>query len=111
MRRGDAAALASLYAHDAIVVPQISKICRGRASVEKLFRGWLTSTQVRKFEATTEDLRIIEDTAYAVGTYRMTCEDASGGRLSDEGKFLMVYERGPKGEWQITRDMSNSNRQ
>lgn len=110
MRRGDAGALGSLYALDAIVVPQFSKVVRGRASIEKLFRDWLSSTGIRKFGVTTENIRIIDNTAYAVGTYRMVCEGARGGRLRDEGKYLMIYQRGRNGKWQIARDMSSSSR-
>jgi uncharacterized protein (TIGR02246 family) len=110
MKRGDFTALAALYAEDAIVVPQTSEIRRGSTAIRKFFRNWLSSTKVREFEVTTEDLRLDGNTAYTVGTYRMSCEDASGERISDEGKYLIVYERGPNGEWRIARDMSSSNR-
>ncbi len=110
MRRGDVAALVAHYDEEAIIVPQTSGVCRGRTSIEKLFRSWLSSTTIREFEAETEDLRVVDDVAFEVGSYRMVIEDAASGRVSDEGKFLIVYERKPDGAWLIFRDMSSSSR-
>jgi ketosteroid isomerase-like protein len=108
MRRGDVAALVAHYDEEAIVVPQISGVCRGRASIEKLFTNWLSSARVREFEVETEDLRILDGTAFEVGTYRMLLEDPGSGAVRDEGKFLIVYERKSDGSWLISRDMSSS---
>jgi uncharacterized protein (TIGR02246 family) len=110
MKRSDFAALAALYADDAIIVPQSTEFCRGATAIQKLLHDWLSSTRIREFDVTTEDLRLNGHSAYAVGTYRMSCEDATGERIRDEGKYLIVYERGPDGRWRITRDMSSSNR-
>jgi ketosteroid isomerase-like protein len=109
MRRGDVAALVAHYDEEAIVVPQTSGVCRGRASIKKLFTRWLSSARVRKFEAKTEDLRILEDSAFEVGTYRILLGDTGSGPVRDEGKFLIVYEQKPDGSWLISRDMSSSN--
>jgi uncharacterized protein (TIGR02246 family) len=110
MKRSDPVALAAHYTPDAILVPQKSEIIRGRASIQPFLRRWLSSTKVREFEVATEDLRVLGDAAYAVGTYRMACDDAGSGTVRDEGKFLIVYERSPDGKWQIVRDISSSSR-
>jgi ketosteroid isomerase-like protein len=110
MRRGDAAALAARYDDGAIVVPQTSGVCRGRASIQKLFRSWLSSARIREFVTETKDLRILGEAAFEVGTYRMVIEDRRTGIIRDEGKFLIVYERQSNGTWLISRDMSSSTR-
>lgn len=110
MKRGDVPDLVACYGEEAIVVPQNSDVCQGRTSVERLFNSWLSSTTVREFEVQTKDLRVVGDSAYEVGTYRMVCEEAGSGPVSDQGKFLIVYERDDDGKWLITRDMSSSDR-
>jgi len=110
MRKGDVKALLACYAERAVVVPQRSDVCRGRESIAKLFRAWLSSTTVREFDVKTEDLRLLPRAAVEVGTYRMVVESGTSGPVVDEGKFLIVYEREPNGAWLISRDMSVSNR-
>jgi ketosteroid isomerase-like protein len=110
MRRSDVAGLIAHYDEGAIVVPQTTGLCRGRASIEKLFTSWLASARVREFDAETEDLRILDDVALEVGTYRMVVEEAGSGTVRDDGKFLIVYEHKSDGSWLITRDMSSSSK-
>lgn len=110
MKRSNVAALVAHYDKEAIVVPQIGGVCRGRASIEKLFTSWLSSARIREFEAVTEDLRILDEVAFEVGTYRMVIEDAGSDPVSDEGQFLILYERKSNGTWLISRDMSSSSK-
>lgn len=110
MKRGDVAGLVACYGEGAIIVPQNGEVCRGRTSVERLFTTWLSSFAVREFEVETLDLRVLDDSAYAVGTYRMVGEDGGSRAIRDDGKFLIVYERGLDGRWLIARDMSCSER-
>ena len=110
MRRGDATALADCYDEAAVVVPQTGKICRGRASIRRLFSRWLATTAVREFEVETEDLRVLDGAAVEVGRYRMVVSVGGSDPVSDDGKFLVVYARAVDGTWRIVRDMSSSNR-
>ncbi len=110
MRRNDVTALVGHYEEEAIVVPQNAGVCRGRAAIRKLFASWLSAATVREFDVDSEDLRIVGDAAFAVGTYRMVIEDAGSGPVRDEGKFLIVYERKSNGTWLIARDMSISSK-
>ena len=81
MRRNDVTALVGHYEEEAIVVPQNSGVCRGRAAIRKLFASWLSAATVREFDVDSEDLRIVGDAAFAVGTYRMVIEDADPARF------------------------------
>jgi ketosteroid isomerase-like protein len=104
------AGLAACYDEKAIVVPQFSGVRRGRASIERLFRSWLSSSRVREFVVETEDLRILADVAVTLGTYRMIVDRAGNRPVSDQGQYLIVYERKSDGSWLISRDMSSSSR-
>jgi uncharacterized protein (TIGR02246 family) len=110
MRRSDVAGLVAHYDEEAIVVPQTSDLCRGIGAIEKLFASWLTSSRIREFAVETEDLRILDDVAIEVGTYRMVLEETGSARVNDEGKFLIVYVRKPDGTWRISRDISSSSK-
>jgi ketosteroid isomerase-like protein len=110
MRKSDGVGLARHYAKNAIVIPQRPGICRGRGSIQKAFVGWLTSAKIREFDVTTWDVRVLGETAYAVGRYRLVTEDSRGSVVRDRGRFLIVYERTRQGDWLISRDMSTSDR-
>ncbi|MGB6501231.1 MAG: DUF4440 domain-containing protein [Thermoplasmata archaeon] len=109
LKQSDVQALTDQYTHNAILLPQNAGIIRGKAAINRFFRDWLTSTKIREIEITTTDVRIVGDTAYEVGTYRMVFEEAGSAPVRDEGKFFVVRERGPEGKWLISYDMSGSN--
>ena len=46
--------------------------------------------------------------AYEIGTYTMGL-DAPGGRVEDEGKYVVVWTR-VGGDWKVAADIFNSNR-
>ncbi|MGI0128800.1 MAG: YybH family protein [Thermoplasmata archaeon] len=102
--------VASHFTDDSIFLPQNSGMQRGRVAIQQWFRSWLPSTTVEDFVIHTEDLEVVGNTAYEVGTHRMTMRFRGGKSITDEGKFLMVYQRGPDGRWRISRDMYNSSR-
>ena len=97
------AELAAMYAQDAILMPPNSNSVVGRAAIEVFWDG---------FKASGVDVQI-NDTevygqgsdGYTVGTY--TASDANGATV-DEGKYLVIW-RYDQGQWQLYRDIFNSN--
>ena len=47
---------------------------------------------------------------YTSGRYRMSFRDASGKKISDTGKYLMVWRKQRAGTWKVLFDMSNSDK-
>ena len=47
------------------------------------------------------------DTAYEIGRYTLSIEQAGGGRSSDAGKYVVVWKR-RGGEWKLYADIFNS---
>lgn len=45
---------------------------------------------------------------YTSGAYRMSYRNASGKKVSDRGKYLMVWKKQRTGEWKVLFDISNS---
>jgi len=96
--RHDAAALASLYAEDGLLLPPDRALVRGRRAIEKFWKKHMGAGLA---------LRILErsvgtDVAYLAGNYSFPDEP-------DAGKFLACLKRGKTGGWQIGADMWNSN--
>ena len=109
MKRGDASALASHFTEDAILLPQNADMQRGRAAIENWFSTWLPMTTIYEFEVTTDNVIVVENTAYEVGTYRMKLAAQGAEPTSNQGKHLMVWKREGDGQWRILRDMFNTN--
>jgi uncharacterized protein (TIGR02246 family) len=108
MKGGDATALASHFTKDAILLPENTDMQRGRDTIQKWFAGWLPTTTVQEFEATSMDVTVVGSTAYEVGTHRMTLTPQGSPPISMQGKYLMVWERATDGQWRILRDMFNT---
>jgi len=45
---------------------------------------------------------------YTSGKYKVSFKDASGKRIFDRGKYLMVWKKQPDGAWKVMFDMNNS---
>ena len=93
-RAGDHAAIAALYADDAVILPADKPAERGRAALDAYFAA--NDAEPQDITFTTNDVEISDDgdMAYEVGTI-------AGPDWS--GKYLTVYRRTPDG-WRIVAD-------
>jgi ketosteroid isomerase-like protein len=110
MKRGDSTRLASHFAEAGVLLPERAPAVRGRPAIERWFQSWLPSAKVTEFEVVSEELHVIQNVAVEVGRHRMVIQFGEADPVEDEGKFLMVYEKGVDGEWLISKDMFSSNR-
>ncbi len=108
MKRGDAAALATHYTDDAVLLPPNADMLRGRAAIQKWYWDFLASSTVQDFAVATEDVTVLAATAYEVGRYRITFVPRGAQPISDQGKYLVVWELGGDGQWRMARDMFNT---
>jgi len=109
-KRGDAAALASTYTSDAVVMLSNAPSWDGAEAIRQGFSAFLTNISVPNFKLTTTDILIDAGHAIERGTYEMTMHPKAAGAadVTDKGKYITVWERQPDGSWKISRDMSNS---
>ena len=101
----DGAAVAALYADDAIVFPAGDPTAKGHAAVAKLWEG--TAKFLQTLELKTDEVTTHGDVAVESGTYSLTAGE--GGKIADEGKYVVVWKKA-KGNWLLWRDIWNSNR-
>ena len=95
----DAAALARLFAEDGFVLPGGSAPVRGRAAIERHYKGSGGPLALRAFAFATEG-----SAGYILGGYAGKRGDP------DDGKFTLTLRKGTDGRWLIFSDMDNSNR-
>ncbi|HSS45445.1 MAG TPA: SgcJ/EcaC family oxidoreductase [Thermoanaerobaculia bacterium] len=96
--RQDAAALASLYAEDGLLLPPDGALVRGRKAIEEFRKKHMGMGLTLK----TLERNVGTDIAYLAGNYSFPGEP-------DAGKSLLCLKRGKTGGWQIGADMWNRN--
>jgi uncharacterized protein (TIGR02246 family) len=98
--QGDADALASLYADDAVLLPPDHEPVRGRAAIGDF---WRQGTD-EGLEVTTLTVEVQGDLGYLVGRYHLPATDEEP---ADSGKYVMCLKRQRDGAWKLTADIWN----
>lgn len=101
---GDAAAVAAVYAEDAVVLPPGSEPVEGRAAIQAFWQAAMDADPGVTTDIETVEADVMGDVAIERGTYVDTGPD---GGHRDHGKFLAIWTR-VDGEWKILRDIFNS---
>jgi len=98
-KAGDAAALASLFAEDGLVLSEGRGPVKGRSAIQKVYTHPGSPLSLRAFA-----YAIQGEVGYIIGGY--------GGEPGkpDEGKFTLTLRKSGDGRWLIVSDMDNSNR-
>jgi uncharacterized protein (TIGR02246 family) len=102
----DAAAWASLYTPDAIVLRPHATAVQGRDAIQQ----WLaTLPHISNAKAQGVEVMGYGDLAYLRGAYSMTFSIPGVPSPIDEwGKFLQIYRKQSDGSWKMTREIYNS---
>jgi uncharacterized protein (TIGR02246 family) len=102
----DAEKVMELFADDAVLLPHhgIEPI-RGIAAIRKFF--WPETgpaVTVSRYELTPDEIEGSGDLAYIRGRFVLALEIANEAKdtYSNAGNYLMIFSRGPTGEWRIT---------
>ena len=106
----DAAAVAALYAEDAILSPPGSEMVRGKENIHEWLSNFFKVAKITEFTLTPVELSGENDWAYAVGTFSMKIVfQGSDTPVSDRGKYLDVRRKQADGSWKFVADTWNSN--
>lgn len=104
----DAAALAALYAEDAVVLAPGSPLMSGRAEIESGMAEMLSAAPFTAIDIVTEstDVSASGDLAYGYGTWTST-NSVAGQPFEDRGNWASVHEN-RDGQWVMVLDTWNS---
>jgi ketosteroid isomerase-like protein len=105
---GDASAVAGLYAEDAKLMSPGSSVVEGRAAIEEFWGGVFGIGEVSLTLGTSE-AHNNGTLGYSVGSYTLSIQPAEGEPMADEGKYIIVWKRGPTGRWELAVDIWNTN--
>jgi ketosteroid isomerase-like protein len=95
----DSVALAKLFAEDGWVLPNGGVPVRGRAGIEKFYKGQGGPLALRALDYAAEG-----GVGYILGGY------SSAAGTPDGGKFTLTLRKGADGRWLIVSDMDSPNR-
>ena len=104
----DVEAVTNLYTDDAFYLSPGGEIQRGRATISKIFNGFLNSV-IKDGGILSIKFRILErrvsgDLAYDVGIYTLTQRRPNLENRTSIGKFVVVALRMKNGEWRFQVD-------
>lgn len=102
---GDSAALAQVYAEDAVLLPPNGEIVRGRAAIEAFWKRGMG----KDLKLEVVDARLHGSVGYAVGIYSFP-PGPKGAGPGDRGKFMVGLKRLSGNTWKIAADIWNQPR-
>lgn len=103
--------IADLYTPDALVLYPNQPAVSGRSAIVDYFKGFFGEFPKNEFELVSSEIVVTGSWAFDRGTYRWKGIPLKGAAVQDNGKYLVVLQRGDDGKWRVARDMDNSDRQ
>lgn len=104
----DGAALAAIYAEDAVVLAPGAPLMNGRAEIESGFVEMMTAAPFTAIDIVTDGVEVSAsgDLAYGYGTFTST-NTVDGQPFDDTGKWTSIHEN-RDGQWVTVLDIWNS---
>ena len=107
-KAGDLDSLMTLYTDDAVVALHGQPALYGKQAVREYFSTRI-GTADTEFELDYELEEIHGDIAYIISKYWLVAENKETGETyKDAGRSLLVYKRGPDGNWLIAADIDQA---
>jgi len=98
------------YTDDAVSMPNYSPMLRGKKAIKDWYAQMMAmGMKFTKVDFVTTDVQVGAPYTYEIGTYTMTMEMGGMTPMTDEGKYLTVYELGKDGKWRIKVETWNTN--
>ena len=104
--RGDAAAVAALFADEAKLLPPNSPMIVGREGIQASVQAGIDAG-LGDLQATVIELSINGDVAHLVGKYTLTIQPEEDEAISVIGKYVTIWKR-ENGSWKYDVDIWNS---
>ena len=101
--RGDAAAIATLYTSNGILLPTGMNAIEGAAGIQAFWQGAM-EMGIKRVKLDSKDVEELADTAIELGNYTLFGDN---GQQLDQGKYLVVWKE-QMGQWKLYQDIWNS---
>ena len=99
------------YADDPISMPNNGPLLKGKSAIKEYYSKMMgTGFKFLKVHFMTDNVMAGGPYFFEVGTYTMTMQMGTMPEMSDEGKYLTVYERGADGKLKIKVETWNTNK-
>lgn len=108
-RKGDAQALASIYAQDASLFPPSNVSLEGRDRIVSYFNAQ-RSAGMGEASLKTLDVVVVGDVAYEVGMYGFRFDDGAFSTAGDTGRYFAIWKTQADGSWRYQVGIWSSNR-
>lgn len=106
LERGDARALAALFAEDGQLIPASQRgFVSGRPEIEAYQARRLQGRRYLEVAITTAELGVSGDLAWETGTSRVKLQQGEGAPVTLTGRYLVVWKRGTDGRWRIRAEL------
>jgi uncharacterized protein (TIGR02246 family) len=103
VKKGDAAALATLYTENGQVLPPNSDFVTGKEAIQALWQA-VMDMGIKAATLETVEVEGHGDTAIEVGKYTLHGEE---GQQLDKGKYIVIWKQ-EEGQWKLHRDIFNT---
>lgn len=104
--RGDARALAAVFAEDGEIIPAMEPgFVSGRAAIEAYQAKRLETRRYVDAVITTTEVGVSGDLAWETGTNRVTIRQGESAPLTVTGRYLAVWKREADGRWRIRAEL------
>ncbi|MCC3151640.1 SgcJ/EcaC family oxidoreductase [Hymenobacter sp. BT770] len=101
--RGDAAAVASLYTPNGVLLPTGMEPIEGPAGIQAFWQGAM-EMGIKRVKLHTREVEQLTDTAIELGNY--TLYGPQDTQL-DQGKYVVVWKE-QEGQWKLHQDIWNT---
>ena len=101
--QSNAAAIASLYTPNGVLLPTGTETIQGTAGIQAFWQGAM-EMGIKRVKLDSQDLEELTDTAIELGHYTLFGANA---QVLDQGKYLVVWKE-QQGQWKLHQDIWNS---
>jgi uncharacterized protein (TIGR02246 family) len=105
--KGDVAAVAAMYAEDAVAFPPESEVVKGRAAIEAMWKG-TRDMGVQSIEFTVWDVQTSGILLVETGKATLTVAGAGPVPATVAVKYVVVWKKQKDGGWKISHDIWNA---
>ena len=102
---GDISRIASMFAQDAVVMPQDGSVLTGREAIKSWYQNALAGSKAKQ-TTSVDEIEVTGDSAFVRGSFTLSFAAKGGGHPNEvNGTSMAIYKRQVDGPWEASRVM------